>query len=227
MSAIRSFETRAFRLVACGAFLLVASGTLFANQVLTLTLKNGAATKTGTVAGDADFFSGTVGNWTIEPITVGGSAGTVSMPNLDLASVDKSNSASPGALTIVFTETGFTATPLILSYSYSASFLGTPSISDTVSLLVNGHVVPGSTAVLSPPIADQGADGTVTIKPGTNYSISLTEVIAATKAAGSEVSSDILVGAETPEPGLYALTGAGLIGLCAFAVRKRKQQATD
>jgi len=221
MNVLRIFETKVSRFLAGGTFLLVASGSLFAGETLTLT--NGVTTKTGTVVGISDFFSGNVGNWLVSS-TTGSDLGTPSMPSLDLSSVATSKVASPGALTIVFTETGFTATPLILDYSDSASFLGTKTISDTISILVNGKVVPASTVVLNP--TTQGLDGTVKVNPGSTYSITLTEVVAASKAAGSTVSSDILVGAETPEPGLYALTGAGLAGLIAFAIRRRKQQAT-
>jgi len=222
MNVIRLFETRVSRLLVCGTLLLAPSGTLFAGEVLTLT--NGKTTATGTVVGSSDFFSGTVGNWQVEPITIGSSLGTPSMPNLDIASVDKALVASPGALTIVFSDTGFTANPLLLTYSDSASFLGTKTISDTVSILVNGKPVPGSTAVLTP--GSGGADNTILVKPGSSYSITLTEVVTATKAAGSIVSSDILLGGtETPEPGLYAVTGAGLAGLLALAIRRKRRQA--
>jgi hypothetical protein len=58
------------------------------------------------------------------------------------------------------------------------------------------------------------------------YSITLTEVITASGAAGSQVSSDFnLTG--TPEPGLYAMTGIGLMGLTALAIRRKNKQVSE
>jgi hypothetical protein len=217
MNVIRVFETRVSIFLICGSLLLAACGTLFAGETLTLT--NSGKTGTGTVVGNTDTFMGTVGNWVIS-ITQGQDLGTPSAPNLDLLTVDTAKVNSPGGLSIVFTETGFALAPLTLAYSDSASFLGTKVIKDTVSILINGKIVAGSSNILTPAVA--GADGTVLVNPGSNYSISLTEDISALKAAGSDISSDILVGAETPEPGLYAVTGIGVAILLARVARRRK-----
>jgi len=246
MNVSRIFQTGVSRVLVCGTFLMVVAGTtLFAGETLTLT--NAGKTGTGTTIGDLDEFTGAVGNWTILS-TVGIDAGSPGAPNLDLSSLDEAKIANPGALTIVFTETGYTLSPLTLLYSYSSSFLdicpgtvgcpknGKTTVSDTVSLLVNGKTVNNSTGVITPVNQGSGIDGmSATIKPGNNYSITLTEVITDTNGlgenkagmGGTEVSSDDLVGAQTPEPGLYALTGVGLVGLLALVNRRRKLQAAE
>jgi hypothetical protein len=225
MNAIRTFEVGVSKLLFCGAILLGATGVLSAGE--TLTLKNGVTTGTGTPISNFDVFSGTVGNWAVS-VTQGTDLGTPSNPNLDLLSVDTAKVANPGDLTVTFTDTGFTLTPLTLTYSDSSSFLDVgakSSVSDTIQILVNGKVVTGTTVVLDP--GSQAVDGTaVTIKPGSSYSITLTEVVTDSKGPGVEVSSDILVGAQTPEPGFYALTGVGLAGLLALAIRRKKLKAT-
>jgi hypothetical protein len=241
------------RLLIGGTLLFLASGALFAGETLTIT--NGVTTVNGTfamcgagaVAGDL-CFGGTIGTWQISSIQGDADiSAPATAPFMDLSVLAKTIATKPPTvtnlpLTITFTETGFgPANAGMFDYMETGN-LTKVNMSDTFSFADNGNVVAGGTntiksvkganGVVTVPIGGYGDSVPLTPFPTGQYSLTLTEKIFPTAvggiASGAVVSSDFsLTGTTTPEPGFYALTGAGLAGLLAVAMRRRKKQETE
>jgi len=242
------------RLLFGGVLLFLASGALFAGETLTIT--NGVTTANGSAAacGSAATaglicFGGTVGTWQINSIQGDGFpdiGNLVTDPTLDLSVLAKTTAVTPLPLTISFTETGFGPAMAGMFDYMETSNLTKLNMSDTFSFAADGTTVPAGTNTISSAV---GPHGIITVPKGGYgdsvaltpfpkglYSLTLTETIFPTAkgkttiANGAIVSSDFsLTGSATPlpEPGFYALTGAGLAGLLAVAMRRRSKQATE
>jgi hypothetical protein len=214
-----------------GALVLMASGTLFAGE--TLTLSSGSATGTGSSATCGGLaqpgeicFAGTVGDWQVIEVVGAGypAAGTLLTPDQDVSTLATSTVPNAAALNVNFTETGFgPATSGTFSYLEGA-ILNTAGMTDTFSFNAGGTT--GGVNTASSPLGLFMGSVFVSSMPST-YSIELSEVITAT-LTDSEASTDSnLTGATAPEPGLYALTGIGLFALMALAARKRNKRVAE
>jgi len=235
-----------------GTLLFLASGFLFAGETLTIT--NGITTVHGSAAdcGSAATpglmcFSGSIGTWQINSLQGDGFPDVGSLasePTLDLSLLAKTTGATMLPLTITFTETGFgPAVAGMFDYMETGN-LTKLNMSDKFSFDANSTPVAGGTntitsvagahGVVTVPIGGYGNAVPLTPFPHGQYSLTLSETIFPTAggktmiALGSIVSTDFsLTGETTPEPSFYALTGMGLAGLLAVAMRRRKKPETE
>jgi hypothetical protein len=204
----------------------VASGSLYANETLTISeagFGSEVFVSPGPVVATAP--GNVFGDWTLNVSATGVNVGTFAAPDIDLSGSVDTLVTAPGALTITFAETGFTAFPLEVFNTVGGT---------------NNHTNSAFTALYSPPVntvisglgysssaaAFSNTSGVTSITPGAvPYTLIERAVVSSTGTATSHIESfDVeLQSITTPEPGLYALTGAGLLGLLAFVARRRKR----
>lgn len=189
---------------------------------LTLTLSDGSTTKTivdngaddlSPVAG-AVVWTGAIGSWILNASTGVGLPviGTSWWPQLDLNSVN--TSIAPGTLTLLLTQGGFPSPPppgflfaiggttqgSVDAYACAGAALGDCEQVHLGPFTTSGQTLPFSSSI-SFPFSDPGQDYQLGIK-----------VVLTHGEEGKTSSFDAALEA-VPEPGTYALIGAGLLGL--------------
>lgn len=190
-----------------------------ATPLLTLTLNDGSniVSVVDGGAGDSNLaegavtWIGSIGNWIVNVSTGLGEPliGSTSMPKLDLNSVNVSNQA--GTLTLLLTQGGFTS-PSAPGFIFNIG--GTTQGNVSAYACVGLNLGDCSDVQLGPFTvgAFSGTTSFPFIDPGEEYSAGIKVVI--THGAGAGISSSFDAELQSvPEPGTYALIGAGLLGL--------------
>ncbi len=227
------------KFLAGAVFVFAACGNAFALETLTITdsVCGGCTVSLAPVPNGNDLmFAGVVGAWNVS--VTAQDLGDVTTPvDLDLDVVASTgahgefNAATVGTITVAFTETGYTGSPLlVLSAGDGGTDQGTKT-STNVSVA----------AVNQPSISYNGAAGSgglnvvpynfsvsdVNIVPASQpFGVTITTVVTPENISRRSASSNYQMdGTLTPEPKFYGLTGLGLAGLLAVgAARRRKQQ---
>lgn len=167
-------------------------------------------------------WTGTIGTWTSN--VVGGfgypSIGTLSWPQLDLVSANGSTAAS--TLTILLTQGGFTSPPPPgFLFAIGGTTQGTIDAYACAGVTLGDceqvHLGPFSTA--GQLMAFSGSTSFPFADPEQDYQLGLKVVI--THSSGGYASSFDAALEPVPEPGTYALIGAGLLGLGLLRRRLR------
>lgn len=205
--------------VAAVAALALAAAPVRATP-LTLTLTDGSNTVTVQDGGMGDSnatngavtWSGSLGVWIVNVTTGVGYPvlGSPSWPILDLNSVNVSNGA--GTLTLLLTQGGFTSPP-------PPGFLF--NIGGTTNGTVTAYACAGVTlgncedVQLGPfnPVGSTAFSGSTSFPfadPDEDYQVGIKVVIHHNGATNSSFDAEVQ---PVPEPGTYALIGAGLLGL--------------
>jgi hypothetical protein len=222
---VGAVQTRRLGLVVLASLFCLTCGTAFAGETLTLS-ESGFATRTFTSAGDsiATPASFTYGQWNLVSSSAF-EAGTPAAPDLDLIVQALSTAASPGALTLTFTQTGFTSIPIDLTDAVGGSNNATKSV---FSVLYNNTAIPAlgytSSSGGKLPTAFSNTSTIVVAPPSSPYSLT-EQVVISSDGKPSHVESFDMELKSTPEPSLYALTGAGIAGVLALAIRRKNRSS--
>jgi len=235
------FRARTTAFLAGTALVFAANGTLFATETLTLSDTSGdTITCTGgscvtggahaTVTSYSDngtgsiVFNGSIGGWTVETDT-GVSypdQGSTTVPDLTLTSHSSGTASTFGNLTINFTDTLFTTTPVSLiadagGTNQKGSGTGAGFTSAAFKFSANNSQFaaynPGSTASYNFPGSVQ------VISPTSPYTLSIEAVIGGGKGSAGFTAD---IASAVPEPGLYGTLAAGVGGLFFVLLRRRK-----
>jgi hypothetical protein len=198
--------------------LLLMSAAASMATPLTLKLDDGSnpvVTVTDDGAGDSNLVNGavtwigTLGVWTVNVSTGIGFPlqGSLSWPYLDLNSINVSNAA--GTLTLTLTQGGFTAPP---PPGFLFQIGGTTQGTVNAAACVDAVISTCNDAVLGPFLGGAFSGVTSFVKPLQNgtYEVGIQIVLTHGGAATSSFDAELT---GIPEPGTYALIGAGLLGL--------------
>jgi len=213
--------------VACLGF--VAVGSAVATPTLTISDGVAADTVTASSASGVVTFSGTVGDYTLN-ITTGltmPAIGSASNPVMDILSFNATLLAPTSeVLTIAFSATDFTASPVGLalqiggtSIGGSATVVDSAYFDKTDKLFGTGSLIGSTGALAGSPFGGSAVGAVTSPSP-----YSLTDIITLTPGTGGSqpiVSFDASLSA-TPEPASLFLVGSGLAGW-GFLRRFRKK----
>lgn len=196
---------------------MVFLGTGATATPLTLTLSDGSNTVTVQDGGIGDSnaapgavtWIGSIGDWTINVTTGLGypALGNLSWPHLDLNSVNYSEAA--GTLTMLLTQGGFTspAPPAFLLD------IGGTTGGNVAAYACAGVSLGACEDVALGPFSSSPFSGSASfpfLDPGEDYQVGIKVVLTHTAAGVSSFDAELQ---SVPEPGTYALIGAGLLGL--------------
>jgi hypothetical protein len=204
-----------------------------AKATVEVTLTNGASTVTVVDGGAGDScaavncvtFNGALGNYIINVST--GIANNGVNPFLDLNSVNVTNTANAGLLTIATTQTGYTANAPQFSFGVG----GTSTLGGNVSFAAYGgtnntafstaHQI-GSTLNFGTvsPFSGSTTGGGNTVNP---YSLTIVASLNGVNGPGTAASFNASINA-VPEPVSVSLLG-GVLLLTATAIRKKLNRA--
>jgi hypothetical protein len=218
--------------VALASALILAVGTPFAGAVATMRISDGVTTLTITDDGAGDSFTGlgavtfvgSIGAWviTVDTGITMPIVGTATRPYMDVLFLATSNLASPGSLTIEFSEVGYG--PLDPGLAFHVAIGGTTQGTVTCTTLVDSNnvlfggvpIVPAQT-FSGPAFSCEGSGAALTTHP-----FSLTKIVTINHGAGQQTTSgDTQV--TVPDGGAtLALFGISLLGLGALRNKLRK-----
>jgi len=235
------FKRNAAGFLAGGVFAFVACGNVFALETLTITdsVCGGCTVSLGPVVNGNDLmFAGVVGAWNIS-VTAQDLSDATTPVDLDLDVVGSTgahgefNAATVGTITVAFTETGYTGSPLlVLSAGDGGTDQGTKTTSNVSVAGVNQPAISyngaaGSAGLNVVPYNFSVSD--VNIVPASQpFGVTITTVINPANISKRSASSNYQMdGTLAPEPRFYGLTGLGLAGLLVVAAaRRRKNRET-
>jgi hypothetical protein len=225
---IMAIKAKAVRFLAGAIFAFMVSEAAFAAPTLTLTITSGSSTETKTVnitgPGTVVEFTGTVGDWTITP-TQGVSGPVIDgAPSYTLSTTDSTLVHNAPALTVTLTETGLTFEPdkVTLTGNYTPEGFG-PTSGVTYSSFYDVTHTIDAPFNLSGATSKSKVEPPTTIHPVGPYTVTLQTVIDANSTTPTIAEVGFVISSQTPEPGLYFLTGIGLAGLLAITVFRRKK----
>ncbi len=173
-----------------------------------VTVQDGGVNDSNPAAGVVTWI-GSIGVWTVNVTTGLGypALGNLSWPHLDLNSVNISSQA--GTLTMLLTQGGFTSPP---PPAFLYSIGGTTQGNVTAYACAGMALGDCEDVQLGPfsPTSFSGDAGFQLFDPGEDYSVGIKVILNHGQAGVSSFDAQVN---SVPEPGTYALIGAGLLGL--------------